>query len=83
MASDFDCNLILANDLFMGIWNKTNNAGVPAVLGEPLRGPIIDCVLEAYEGGFVSGLTILEESGGCDWYIADASEIGMMQSCFD
>lgn len=36
-----------------------------------------------YGGGVVSGLTILELSEGCDWYIADASEIGMMQSAFD
>lgn len=41
------------------------------------------CLRSVYEGGLVSGLTILEVSDGCDWYIADASEIGMMQSAFD
>jgi hypothetical protein len=41
------------------------------------------CTIWFYEGGLVSGLTILELSGGCDWYIADAREIGMMQSAFD
>lgn len=41
------------------------------------------CLRSVYEGGLVSGLTTLEGSDGCDGYIADASEIGMMQSAFD
>ena len=41
------------------------------------------CQRSVYEGGLISGLTILEVSDGCDWYIAEASETGMMQSAFD
>ena len=70
MASDFDCNLKLGEHLIVGVETWQIRSGTLSIWWLYSFGQdhgMLPPFQRFYDGGFVSGLTIVVVSGGCVW----------------